>query len=43
MMTAVLWVAATVGKSAAAAVVRTVGVVAAPSVVVEAVCCWPCV
>jgi len=42
-MTLVLWVAGAVGKSAAAEVVRMVAVVAAPSVVVEAVCCWPCV
>jgi hypothetical protein len=43
MMTAVLWVAAAVGTTAVAEVVRMVAVVAAPSVVVEAVCCWPCV
>jgi len=42
-MTAAAGVAGTVGKSAAEEVVRMVAVVAAPSVVVEAVCCWPCV
>jgi len=42
-MTPVAEVAGTVGKSAAAEVVRMVAVVVAPSVVVEVVCCWPCV
>jgi hypothetical protein len=42
-MTLVLWVAGAVGKSAAVEVVRMAEVVAAPSVVVEVVCCWPCV
>jgi hypothetical protein len=41
MMIAVLWVAATVVTTAVVEVVRMVGVVAAPSVVVEVVCCWP--
>jgi hypothetical protein len=43
MMIAVLWVAGAVGTTAVVEVVRMVAVVVAPSVVVEAVCCWPCV
>jgi hypothetical protein len=39
--TLVLSVAATVVTTAVVEVVRMVGVVAAPSVVVEVVCCWP--
>jgi hypothetical protein len=43
MMTAVLWVAEAVVLMAVVEVVRMVGVVAAPSVVVEVEYCWPCV
>jgi hypothetical protein len=42
-MTPAAGAAETVATKAAAEVVRMVAVVAAPSVVVEAVCCWPCV
>jgi hypothetical protein len=42
-MTAVAGVAETVATMAVVEVVRTVGVVAAPSVVVEVEYCWPCV
>jgi hypothetical protein len=42
-MTPAAGAAETVGTTAVAEVVRMVAVVAAPSVVVEAVCCWPCV